>query len=123
VRILLAISLLAAAAALAPAKAATGPSTKPPGSWDDMQQLEYNIGRITVALDLCRRYGMSQEMQAIARLTPYGKLGMAKMRSFDGISGCGSVASSAEQLLDDKDKLIDYMKIKYDCSSGDCVER
>ncbi len=66
---------------------------------------------------------MSQEMQALANLAPCGKLGMDKMRSFDGISGCGSIASNAENLLGDKDKIIDYLKIKYDCSTADCIER
>ena len=122
-RRLLILFMLAAVTAGGAAQAATGTGARPPGSCDDMQQLEYNIGRIAIALDLCRRFSMSQEMQAIANLTPYGKLGMDKMRNFDGISGCGSIANNAEGLLGDKAKVIEYLKIKYDCSTADCIER
>lgn len=105
------------------AAAATGASTRPKASWDDMQTFEYNIGRIAGALQLCRRYSMADEIREIAELTPYGKLGMRKMRSFDGINGCGSVASNAESILGDKSKLMEYMKIKYSCGDENCVER
>ncbi len=105
------------------AAAAVGAGTRPKSSWDDMQTFEYNIGRIAGALHLCRRYSMADEMRQIADLTPYGKLGMRKMQSFDGINGCGSVASNAENILGDKSKLMEYMKIKYSCSDGECVER
>ncbi|MEQ8356849.1 MAG: hypothetical protein RH942_15005 [Kiloniellaceae bacterium] len=106
-----------------PAEAATGPGTQPKESWDKMQTFEYNIGRIAGGLELCRRYEMSREIQAIADLTPYGKLGMAKMRIFDGMRGCGGLAENAKSVLGDKEKLIEYMKIRHDCSRGDCLER
>ncbi len=105
------------------ANAATGAGTRPKASWDDMQTFEYNIGRIAGALQICRRYDMADQMRAIADLTPYGKLGMRKMKTFDGIRGCGSVANNAESILGDKSKLMEYMKIKYSCSDGECVER
>jgi len=102
-----------------------GGGTQPKSSWDQMQTLEYNIGRIAGGLDLCRRYSLSQGMQSIAKLSPYGNLGMDKMRAFDAIrgGGCTSMAREAEKLLGDKDKLLDYLKAKYDCSEGNCVER
>jgi len=105
------------------ATAAVGAGTRPKASWDDMQAFEYNIGRIAGALQLCRRFDMAGQMRAIADLTPYGKLGMRKMRSFDAINGCGKVANNAESILGDKAKLMEYMKIKYSCSDGECVER
>ena len=105
------------------AEAAMGAGTRPKESWDKMQTFEYNIGRIAGGLELCRRFDMAGDMRAIAKLTPYGKLGMRKMRAFDGLRGCGGLANNAESLLEDKDKLIDYMKAKYDCSGEECVER
>jgi len=105
------------------AEAAMGAGTRPKASWDDMQTFEYNIGRMAGGLQLCRRFEMAKQMGAIAELTPYGKLGMRKMRAFDGLRGCGGLANNAEDLLKDKDKLIDYMKAKYDCSGEECVER
>jgi hypothetical protein len=45
--------------------------------------------------------------------------------SYDDIMGaaCGRVAKDAEEILNDEDKIVDYLEAKYDCSSGDCVER
>lgn len=105
------------------ATAAMGPGTQPKSSWNDMQTFEYNIGRMAGGLQLCRRFEMAGELQAIADLTPYGKLGMRKMRAFDGLGGCGSLASNAEKILGDKETLIEYLQIKYDCSREDCVTR
>lgn len=118
-------SLVAMLAVVGPAQAGQGGGTQPLKSWDDMQTLEYDIGRIAGALDLCRRYSLSIELRSIANLSPYGKLGMSKMGAFDGIRGaaCARIADDAKSLLADKDKLEGYLKAKYDCSAGDCVER
>lgn len=105
------------------ASAAAGPGTQPQSSWNDMQTLEYNIGRIAGGLQLCNRFTMAREMQEIADLTPYGKLGVRKMLVYDSMRGCGSLANNAETILGDKDKLMEYLKIKYDCSGEVCVAR
>ena len=95
------------------------------GSWDDMQKFEYYIGDLAGALNICRRFGLHSEMRALAALTPYGKQGLREWGAYDGISGaaCGGAAKDAKSILGDKEQLQDYLKAKYDCSSGDCVER
>ena len=114
-------TLLGSGSALAAAGSGHGPSE----SWNDMQKFEYYIGDLAGALNLCRRYGMYAELHKLATHTPYGKLGLKSWGPYDGIRGgvCGKAASAAESILEDKDKLLDYLKSKYDCSAGDCVER
>lgn len=120
-RILIPIILLQTGNAIA----AVGPGQVPSESWNEMQKFEYYIGCLAGALNLCRRYRMYAEMRKRANLTPYGKIGLRAWSSYDDIvgAGCGRVAKDAEEILQDKDKLVDYLKAKYDCSSGDCVER
>ena len=105
--------------------AAAGAGHGPSDSWNEMQKFEYYIGDIAGALNLCRMYGKHAEMRQLASLTPYGKIGMKSWGPYDGIRGgaCGRISSAAEEILGDKEKLLDYLKAKYDCSSGECVER
>lgn len=105
------------------AHAAAGADIRPRASWDNLQTLEYNIGKIAAGLQLYRHFDMAGELRAIADLTPYGQLGLRKVRAFDEIRGCGPLVNNAETILDDKDMLKDYLKIKYDCSSEECVKR
>jgi len=115
--------LLLATAAAGGAQAATGAGHGPQSSWDDMQKFEYYLGDLAGALNLCRRYGLSQELRELAVLTPYGKAGLDAWLAYDGVRGCPGLSNIAEDILEDKDKLLDYLKAKYDCSSGDCIER
>ena len=70
-------------------------------------------------------YGLHAEMRELATMTPYGQKGIQSWAAYDDIRGavCGRIKNYAEKVLQDKAKLMDYLKAKYDCSSGDCVER
>lgn len=117
----IALALLGSGTAQAAAGAGHGPSS----SWNEMQKFEYYLGDLAGALNVCRMYGMYAEMRELASLTPYGKIGMQAWGPYDDIRGgvCGKVRGAAESVLGDKDKLLDYLRAKYTCSSGDCVER
>ncbi|WP_193371257.1 hypothetical protein [Pelagibius marinus] len=114
-------ALFGSNAAFAAAGAGGGPSD----SWNEMQKFEYYLGDIAGALNVCRMYGMHAEMRELASLSPYGKIGMQAWAAYDDIRGgvCGRVRTAAESVLSDKDKVLDYLRAKYDCSSGECIER
>ena len=122
---LVAACLLVASLGTGTAFAAAVSGHGPSASWNEMQKFEYYIGDVAGALNLCRMYGKYAEMSQLAALTPYGKIGMKSRGPYDGIRGgsCGRISSAAEKILGDKEKLLDYLKAKYDCSSGKCVER
>jgi hypothetical protein len=88
-----------------------------------MQKFEYYLGHLAGALNLCRRNSLYQEMRTLAVLTPYGQAGLDAWLAYDGVNGCPGLSNSADDILEDKEKLLDYLQAKYDCSSGDCVER
>ena len=106
----------------APAQAA---DLGPPSQWDEMQKFEYYIGNIAGAMNVCRMYSLHASMRELSVLTPYGQKGLRDWGSYDGIRGaaCGGLANDAKAILGDRDKLIDYLKARYDCAGGDCVER
>jgi len=103
--------------------AATGAGHGPQSSWNQMQKFEYYLGDLAGALNLCRRYSLYRELQALASLSPYGRKGIEAWLAYDGVRGCPGLSDQAEEILQDKAKILEYLKDKYDCSSGDCVER
>ena len=107
------------------AHAGAGGSLAPPDSWDEMQQLEYNIGLLAAGLNLCRRYSLSGELRALSKLSPYGQRGYRAAGAYDDINSaaCGGMVKSARQVLGDKKPLQQYLKAKYACNDGKCIER
>jgi len=124
-RLMIVTAMVACLSGTTAAQAAMGAGHGPSASWNEMQKFEYYIGDLAGALNVCRMYGMHAEMRELASLSPYGKIGLHAWGSYDDIVGgvCGSVREASESILGDKAKLLDYLKAKYDCSSGDCVER
>lgn len=119
----LVFALLLMLAAAGSAQAAAGAGHGPKSSWNEMQKFEYYLGDIAGALNLCRRNSLYQEMRSMAVLSPYGQAGLDAWLAYDGVRGCPGLSNTAEELLEDKEKILDYLKAKYDCSSGECVER
>ncbi len=119
------LGLLFTSLAAGPAAAATGAGGGPASSWNDMQKFEYYLGDIAGALNVCRMYSLHSEMLELAKLTPYGQKGFQSWAAYDDIRGavCGRVRKDAERVLEDKSKLLDYLKAKYRCTGSDCVER
>ena len=116
---------LAAALAASDAIAASSSTPGPQSSWTDMQKYEFNVGKLAGALNLCRRYSLHAELQKLASLSPYGRKGLKSLLSFDGLTvgGCARVKGYAEDVLRDKERLQEYLEGRYNCSTGDCVER
>lgn len=104
------------------AAAATGPRMGPQKSWDDMQKFEYYIGQAGSALNMCNHYGLANSLKELADLSPYGRKGWQSLLSFDDIRGaqCGRIAEDAKNILLDRDKLWDYLTVKYNCPDGKC---
>ena len=105
------------------AAAATGPRMGPKETWDDMQKFEYYIGQAGSALNMCNHFGLANDLKKLADLTPYGRQGWRSLLGFDDIRGaqCGNIAADAEKILSDRDKLWDYLTIKYNCPDGKCA--
>jgi hypothetical protein len=103
--------------------AATGAGLGPQSSWNQMQKFEYYLGDLAGALNLCRRFSLYRELHALASLSPYGRRGIQEWLVYDGVRGCPGLSDQAEDILEDKAKILEYLTDKYDCSSGDCVER
>ncbi|MEO3429851.1 hypothetical protein AAFN88_13385 [Pelagibius sp. CAU 1746] len=124
-RVLTAICIAMALSSGGTAYAAAGAGHGPSDSWAEMQKFEYYLGDLAGALEVCRMYGMHAEMRELASLTPYGAIGMQAWAAYDDIRGgvCGRVRTAAKSVLGDKDKLLDYLRAKYDCRSGACIER
>ena len=97
------------------AVAATGPKVGPKDSWDDMQKFEYYVGQLGSALNLCNYFGLANQLHELVKLTPYGKRGWDSLLAFDDIRGgrCGSYAEDARKLLEDRERLIEYLTDKY----------
>ena len=119
------LGLLLAGFSAGTAQAAAGAGPGPSSSWNQMQKFEYYLGDMAGALNVCRMYGLHSEILELANLSPYGKRGYQGWAVYDDIRGavCGRVRNSAEKVLEDKDRLLEYLKSKYDCTSGNCVER
>ncbi|MGD1877515.1 MAG: hypothetical protein ACFB13_08450 [Kiloniellaceae bacterium] len=97
------------------AGAATGPKVGPKDSWDEMQKFEYYIGQLGSALNLCNYFDLANQLQELAHLSPYGEQGWNSLLAFDDIRGgrCSTYAESARELLEDREKLRDYLMDKY----------
>jgi hypothetical protein len=107
----------------AQAEAAAGAGSRPSEHWSDMQKLEFYLGQVGGALNICGFYSLSTELQKLAKLSPYGRKGLASMAPYDGIRGgyCGKLAADGEALLTDKDQLRTYLLNRYDCPGGTCA--
>lgn len=113
-----------AIASVGNAEAARMPSSGPNPSWSDSQKFEWYLGYMSKAAAICRSYGASSALGEIAKLSPYGQIGL-KGISADGFTGaaCGKIRNRTKELLEKKETYIRYMKATYDCSGDTCVER
>ncbi len=105
------------------AQAAAGPKVGPRESWGEMQKLEYYIGQLGGALAICGYHSMSSEFAQLAKMSPYGRKGLASVAAYDSIKGgyCGKLAADGEALLADRDQLWAYLTDRYDCPGGECA--
>ena len=107
----------------AAAEAAAGSGHRPSEHWSEMQKLEFYMGRIAGALNICRKYALASELEELAGLSPYGRKGLASVQAYDSIKGgyCGKLAADGEALLADRDKFWAYLTDVYDCPGGECA--
>lgn len=105
------------------AQAAAGAGARPSENWSEMQKLEYYLGRLGGALQICGYYTLSRDLLELAELSPYGRKGLASIRAYDAIKGgyCGKLAAEGETLIADRDQLYAYLTRRYDCPDGQCA--
>lgn len=105
------------------AQAATGAGARPSADWSEMQKLEFYIGQLGGALNICGYFELSRDLTELAKLSPYGRKGLASIRVYDSIKGgyCGKLAADGKVLVGDHDKLLAYLQDTYDCVAGQCA--
>lgn len=108
-------AVLAVSLSPAVAVAAAGPKVGPRDSWDDMQKFEYYMGQLGSALNLCNYFDLANQLHELVDLTPYGQRGWKSLLVFDQILGgrCSSYAEDARKLLEDRERLVQYLTDKY----------
>jgi len=101
------------------AQAGTLPGTGPDPSWTEMQKVEWYLGYMSKAAAICRYYGKSVDLAQLAKLTPYGRIGLKGITG-DGFYGaaCQGIGEDADKLLADRAEFIRYFADIYGCSPG-----
>ncbi|MEQ8356514.1 MAG: hypothetical protein RH942_13305 [Kiloniellaceae bacterium] len=107
----------------AAAHAAAGSGSRSSEHWGEMQKLEYHIGQISGVLRICGNYTLAADLQELAKLSPYGRKGMASVQVYDAVKGgyCGKLAAEGERLMADRNQLWTYLTDRYNCSGGKCA--
>lgn len=105
------------------AEAARMPSSGPDPSWSESQKFEWYLGYMSDAAAICREYSASNALADIAKLSPFGRVGLNSI-SGDGFTGaaCGRIRDRVKELLQKKETYIRYLTEKYDCGpAGQCT--
>lgn len=108
-----------AAAGGAQAGMLTAPGPNP--SWTDMQKFEWYLGYMARAAQTCGTYTESAVLSRLARMTPYGDIGLGSV-SGDGFAGpvCGRINNEAKELAADAQKIEEYIEATYNCTGEGC---
>jgi hypothetical protein len=109
--------LLTAAAAQSGTLAAPGPSP----TWTEMQKFEWYLGYMSRAANTCGSYVESGVLLSLARMTPYGDIGLGSV-SGDGFAGpvCGRINNEAKELVADAERIREYLEAAYNCTGEAC---
>lgn len=103
------------------ARAGTLAAPGPNPTWTDMQKFEWYLGYMARAANTCGTYTESAVLRQLARMTPYGDIGLGSV-SGDGFAGpvCGRLNNEARELAADADKIRGYLEATYDCQAEQC---
>src|SRR3546814_3181999 len=98
-------ALLSLALAPAAPQAAIISSPGPNPNWTEMQEFEWYVGYLARASQICGAYDESAVLTRLARMTPYGAIGLAQSRA-DGFLGaaCVRLRKAADELVADAAK-------------------
>lgn len=103
------------------AHAASIPVGGPNPNWTDNQKFEWYIGRLATAAQICGAYAEAGVLNRLARMSPYGGIGLGQMRG-DGFYGaaCVEVTADAKELVADAEQIEKYLEATYRCESDNC---
>jgi len=113
----IAISLSLVGAVRAGSLGASGPNP----NWSEMQKFEWYLGHMARAASVCGTYEEAAVLTQLARMTPYGKIGLGTVTG-DGFVGpvCGRINNRAKELAADADRIREHIEVTYDCQGKSC---
>ena len=117
------LGLLLAGAALPSGAtlAASIPVGGPNPNWTDMQKFEWYIGRMAAAAQMCAAYDEAAVLNRLARMSPYGGIGLGQMRGDDFYGpACVEIAADAKDIVADASKIEAYLEATYGCEGEGC---
>ncbi|MGF1631195.1 MAG: hypothetical protein ACFCUT_17105 [Kiloniellaceae bacterium] len=106
---------------------AQGGTLAPPGpnpSWTEMQKFEWYLGYLSRAANTCGTYVESGVLHGLARMTPYGDIGLGVVTG-DGFVGpvCGRINNEAKELVADAERIRAYLEATYNCTGEACYSQ
>src|SRR5690606_31673487 len=119
--IVFAASLIAAAVPIGAPRAAVGPVAGPNPNWTDMQKYEWYLGHMAIYAQMCGAYDEAAVLTRLARMSPYGSVGLGKMRG-DGVlrAACVGIVADAKDIVADASKLEESLEATYGCEGEGC---
>jgi len=113
----LAVCLGLAAGARADSRAANGPDP----DWTQRQQLEWQLGFVAQAANACGTYDESAVLVQIARMSPYGAMGLdAGPRAALAGPDCKRFIDEAKKLVADAYRIREAIEARYHCTGKAC---
>lgn len=104
-----------------PARAGSIPIGGPNPNWTDMQKFEWYIGRMATAAQMCAAHEEAGVLNRLARMSPYGGIGLGQMRGDDFYGpACVEIAADAKDLVADAAKIEAYLEATYGCKGEGC---
>jgi hypothetical protein len=101
--------------------AASIPVGGPNPNWTDMQKYEWYIGRMAAAAQMCGAYDEAGVLNRLARMSPYGGIGLGQMRGDDFYGpACVEIAADAKDIVADASKIEEYLEATYGCEGEGC---
>jgi hypothetical protein len=117
----LSVVLLACALGATTPRAASIPVGGPNPNWTEMQKFEWYVGRMAQAAQMCGAYTEAGILNRLARMSPYGSIGIAQMRGDDFYGpACVEISADAKGLVADAKKIEEYLEVTYGCRGEDC---
>ncbi len=114
-------SLLAVVSLASPTAAGLLSAPGPNPNWTEMQKFEWYLGYMAKATQTCGAFEESGRLHALARMTPYGRIGLGAVTG-DGFSGpvCGRINNDAKELVADELQIRAYIEATYKCIGEAC---
>ncbi|MEQ8665848.1 MAG: hypothetical protein RIC16_08985 [Rhodospirillales bacterium] len=97
----------------------------PPADANETQQAEYWLGAVgTILMVHCGYHSLGKKLRNVAKLSPYGQIGVKEWAGFDAYGGnCSRMKEHGDSFLENLDSYEAYFRTQYTCSGGTCVEK